>query len=102
MGARWSSPASPCSDSPQFLSMFLHRTVLDKTGLTGVYDFELAWAPDELKQEGPGSLPQIDPLGASIFTAAREQLGPKLISGKASIGGVPGYHACRRTFQELA
>jgi uncharacterized protein (TIGR03435 family) len=69
----------------QFLSMRLRRTVLDKTGLTGVYDFELSWAPDDPQQEGSASPPQPDPSGASIFTAVREQLGLKLASGKGPV-----------------
>ena len=59
-----------------FLSIRLRRTVVDKTGLTGVYDFELAWAPDDpLREELPESPSQPDPGGPSIFTAVREQLG---------------------------
>jgi uncharacterized protein (TIGR03435 family) len=69
-----------------FLSMRLRRTVVDKTGLPGVYDFELAWAPDEpQRDDGPESPPQPDPSGASIFTAVREQLGLKLVSEKGPV-----------------
>jgi len=69
-----------------FLSMRLGRTVVDKTGLTGAYDFELAWAPDEPQHdEGPESPAQPDPSGASIFTAVREQLGLKLVSEKGPV-----------------
>jgi uncharacterized protein (TIGR03435 family) len=70
----------------RFLSMRSSRTVIDKTGLAGVYDFELAWAPDEpQRDEGPDHPPQPDPLGASIFTAVREQLGLKLVSEKGPV-----------------
>jgi len=70
----------------QFLSIRLSKTVVDKTGLAGVYDFELAWAPDEpQRDEGPEHLPQPDPSGASIFTAVREQLGLKLVSEKGPV-----------------
>jgi uncharacterized protein (TIGR03435 family) len=70
----------------QFLSMRSSRTVVDKTGLAGVYDFELAWAPDEpQRDEGPERPPQPDALGASIFTAVREQLGLRLVSEKGSV-----------------
>ena len=69
-----------------FLSIRLRRTVVDKTGLAGVYDFELAWTPDEpQRDEGPESPPQPDPSGASIFTAVREQLGLKLVSQKGPV-----------------
>jgi uncharacterized protein (TIGR03435 family) len=44
------------------------RTVIDKTGLKGEFDFNLEWAPD---QAG-------DSRGPSIFAALQEQLGLKL------------------------
>ena len=69
-----------------FLSIRLRRTVVDKTGLAGVYDFELAWSPDEpQRDEGPGAPPQPDPSGTSIFTAVREQLGLKLVSERGPV-----------------
>jgi uncharacterized protein (TIGR03435 family) len=70
----------------QFLSIRSGKTVVDKTGLTGVYDFELAWTPDvPQREEGPDHPPQPDPAGASIFTAVREQLGLKLVSEKGPV-----------------
>lgn len=48
------------------------RTVIDKTGLTGVYDLELHWTPDNTPADSPAAgYP-------SIFTALQEQLGLKL------------------------
>ena len=52
------------------LSDTLGRTVVDRTGLTGKYDIDLKWTPDELQGTPDG--------GASIFTAVQEQLGLKL------------------------
>lgn len=48
------------------------RSLVDKTGLPGRYDFELRWTPD--------NTPAASPLagGPSIFTAIQEQLGLKL------------------------
>jgi uncharacterized protein (TIGR03435 family) len=72
------------------LSRNLGRTIVDKTGLTGTYDFSLQWAPDEGgAAPGPesgasaGASPA-DP-GASIFTALQEQLGLKLESTKGPV-----------------
>jgi uncharacterized protein (TIGR03435 family) len=84
----------------QILSQQLGRTIVDKTGLTGSYDFTLQWTPDN----GPGGppppgaatgpagpagalpSPQLpDPSGASIFTAIQEQLGLKLEPTKAPV-----------------
>lgn len=53
------------------LSSYLQRPVLDKTGLEGLYDFSLEWAPSD----GQGA----DQGGPSIFAAVQEQLGLKLL-----------------------
>ena len=69
------------------LSFQLGRTVVNKTGLTGNYDFSLRWTPGESEMgmmKLMGSKPDGDsrPLpeasGPSIFTAIQEQLGLKL------------------------
>jgi uncharacterized protein (TIGR03435 family) len=48
------------------------RYLIDKTGLTGRYDFDLHWTPDNTPVGSP-----LDG-GPSIFTAVQEQLGLKL------------------------
>jgi uncharacterized protein (TIGR03435 family) len=53
-----------------------HRTVLDKTGLDGSYDFKLEYASSLRK--GPSS-DAADELGESVFAAVRK-LGLKLVS----------------------
>jgi uncharacterized protein (TIGR03435 family) len=59
------------------------RVVINKTGLTGNYDFTLKWAPDG---SGPaGSAPAPDNSGPGLFTAIEEQLGLKLVSQKGSV-----------------
>ena len=58
------------------LSDQLGRKVVDHTGLTGRYDFNLTWTPDDTATEGSaasGAAP-----GPSLFTAVQEQLGLKL------------------------
>jgi bla regulator protein BlaR1 len=68
------------------LSMFTGRVVLDRTGLTGAFDANLTWTPDQMPQRPPGApdLP-IDPNGPSLFTAVQEQLGLKLDSQKGPV-----------------
>lgn len=81
------------SDLVSILAQQLGRPVVDKTGLTGRYDFKLEWTPDEAMRElgpfgeGPthGTAPAND-AGPSIFTAVQEQLGLKLKSEKGSAG----------------
>ena len=56
----------------------LDRPVVDQTGLSGKYDFELEWTPDET-QFG-GTLPQGPPDSGKpgIFAALQQQLGLRL------------------------
>lgn len=58
------------------LQSMLRRPVVDRTGLGGVYDIELQWAPTDLRA-GDGAASSEGP---SIFTALQEQLGLKLVS----------------------
>jgi bla regulator protein blaR1 len=72
------------------LSQFVQRIVVDRTGLTGNFDIDLTWTPDQLPQgrgePPPGvQLPPIDPNGPSIFTAVQEQLGLKLDSQRGPV-----------------
>lgn len=55
----------------------LDRSVIDKTGLSGNYDIDLRWTPDE--QQGTADA------GPTIFTAIQEQLGLKLARGKGPV-----------------
>jgi bla regulator protein blaR1 len=75
------------------LSRIVGRSVVDKTGLTGSYDFSLNWTPDESMRNvsgGPQGPPEDgdptpDANGPSIFTAVQEQLGLKLESQKGPV-----------------
>jgi len=75
------------------LSQQLRQTVIDKTGLTGKYDFELNWTPDDglvpMFHGTDGSPQKADPApdasGPTIFTALQEQLGLKLQSAKGPV-----------------
>jgi uncharacterized protein (TIGR03435 family) len=63
------------------------RLVLDRTGLTGNWDFELTFAPERPVGPLPAGveLPPADPNAPNLFTALQEQLGLKLESTKAPI-----------------
>ncbi len=81
----------------RMLTAYLHRPVLDKTGLIDKYDFTLRWTPDQIQpqrssgSQGPpgdssNTLPATDPNGGpSLFTAIQEQLGLKLESAKGPV-----------------
>ena len=59
------------------LSGVAGRMVVDKTGLTGAYDFEMTFTPDPAPGDGLNT-PQTLSEGGSLFTALQEQLGLKL------------------------
>ncbi len=75
----------------------LDRPVVDKTGLTGKYDFVLEFAPDPTRFRlppgaapppgpGPGADPAAtDPTGLTIVGALQQQLGLRLVSTKAPL-----------------
>jgi uncharacterized protein (TIGR03435 family) len=73
--------AVPLRNFVEVLSRYLNRPVLDKTGLTGTFDFTLEFSPDGKGSDDAGELP----VGASLFTAIQEQLGLKLEARKAPI-----------------
>jgi len=85
---------SPLSQFANSLGMFTGRVVVDRTGLTGNYDFNLTWTPDQMPQRPPGAPADqpvqfngvaIDPNGPSLFTAVQEQLGLKLDSARGPV-----------------
>jgi uncharacterized protein (TIGR03435 family) len=61
------------------LSAWLHCPVIDKTGLTGKYDFQLQWTENEDAETGP------EANWPSLFTAIQQQLGLKLESAKGPV-----------------
>jgi uncharacterized protein (TIGR03435 family) len=64
------------------------RIVLNKTDLSGKFDFTLSWADERPIQpaSSDAAVPAApDPTGPSIFTALQEQLGLKLESSKAPV-----------------
>jgi bla regulator protein blaR1 len=88
--------SAPMSQLAESLSIQIGRTVVDRTGLAGVYDFTLKWTPDENQpqmfpgpREGSGPPPDRattpDNSSPSIFTAIEEQLGLKLESQKGPV-----------------
>jgi uncharacterized protein (TIGR03435 family) len=78
----------PPTQLAAMLSQQLRRPVIDKTNLTGAYDFELNWYADNTANAlaPAGDLPPAsDAAGPSIFTAVQEQLGLKLESTKGPV-----------------
>jgi bla regulator protein blaR1 len=79
------------------LSYALSQPVIDKTSLSGTFDFAIEWTPEPREDGGPttAGLPPGTPEppastldGPSIFTAIREQLGLRLQSGRGPVEAV--------------
>jgi uncharacterized protein (TIGR03435 family) len=71
----------------------LDRPVVDKTGLTGRYDFNLEWAPDESQFNGdvrPAPSEAADP---PLFTAIEQQLGLRLEATRGPVDTIVVDHA---------
>jgi uncharacterized protein (TIGR03435 family) len=73
------------------LARQLDRPVLDRTGLTGKYNFQFAWTPDT----GPCSGSPESSNAPSIFTALEETLGLRLESIKGPVDSLIIDHADR-------
>jgi uncharacterized protein (TIGR03435 family) len=72
------------------LSLWVDRTVIDRTGLEGNFDVDLQWMTDRPLSGGPGDFgrggppPPLSDL-PSLFTAIQEQLGLKLASQRGAV-----------------
>ena len=74
------------------LSSITGRVVVDRTGLTGLFDIDLQWAMTEAqvsalaKLTPPGGTPPVfDPDAPGLFTSIEERLGLKLESATGPI-----------------
>lgn len=85
---------TPMSTLATTLTWMTGRPVLDKTGLSGNYDFTLNWTPDENQMQtlrggsggaGNNLTPASEPSGPSLFTAVQEQLGLRLVPTKGPV-----------------
>jgi len=80
-----------------FVSMMqraiLDRPVVDKTGLSGRYDFNLEWAPDESQFGGDVGAASSDAPIPPFFTAIQQQLGLRLEATRGPIETIVVDHA---------
>jgi uncharacterized protein (TIGR03435 family) len=67
----------------------MKRPVLDKTGLTGNYDFSLDFMPDvggvPLAPSAAGPNDSASEPGSSLAAAVQQQLGLRLVASKAKL-----------------
>jgi uncharacterized protein (TIGR03435 family) len=76
----------PMTSLAKRLAGAVHRTVIDKTGLTGNFDLVMEWSNEDNPDSGAEPLP-------SIFTAIQEQLGLKLQPAKGPVETLVVDHA---------
>jgi uncharacterized protein (TIGR03435 family) len=72
----------PISNLATNLAFQVERNIIDKTGLTAKYDFNLKWTPMQLEGKVDASADNNAP---DIFTALQEQLGLKLEPSKGPV-----------------
>jgi uncharacterized protein (TIGR03435 family) len=85
-GGRLTSGGTPMTRLAQILSQPAGRIVVDRTGLTGLFDLLVEFAPDDAR--APGGAPTAAPADSnvpSLFTAIEEQLGLKLQPDRAPV-----------------
>jgi uncharacterized protein (TIGR03435 family) len=66
----------------------LDRPTVNKTGLTGKYDFTLVWAQDETQYGGEVQKAPEDAPNPPLFTAVQEQLGLKLEAKRGMVSAM--------------
>ena len=78
---------SSMGDFKRMLQSVLDRPVVDKTGLTGQFDFDLTFLPDDTVFGGQVHLPQADTAAAApdLYAAMQQQLGLKLSPFKGMV-----------------
>jgi uncharacterized protein (TIGR03435 family) len=70
--------ARPLTDLATILARRVARPVVDRTGLTGLFDVDLAWTADARSSAPLALAPAAPDDGVSVFTALQEQLGLRL------------------------
>lgn len=90
-GFTMSGDGASIASIAHMLSREIGSTVVDKTELTGTYDYTLEFTPDNraslpmMRPREGGDSPAPETQGPSIFTAVQEQLGLKLEAKKEMV-----------------
>jgi len=94
-GARMQGGKIAMPELVRRLSLMLDRSVIDKTGFTGLFDLQLDFVADETTPAMPPPPPGSEMPGPSIAQALRQQLGMQLDSTKAPVEVIVVDHAER-------
>jgi uncharacterized protein (TIGR03435 family) len=79
------------------------RIVVDRTGLTGTFDLDLRWTPDNAftdRNQSAAPTPSLEGNEPPLFTAIQEQLGLKLERTKGPVDVLVIDHVARPTPNE--
>ena len=94
-GARMQGAKIAMPELVRRLSLMLDRSVIDKTGFTGLFDLQLDFVADETTPAMPPPPPGSDMPGPSISQALRQQLGLQLESTRGPVEVIVVDHAER-------
>jgi uncharacterized protein (TIGR03435 family) len=94
-GARMQGGRVAMPELVRRLSLILDRSVVDKTGFTGLFDLQLGFVPDDTTPAIPPPPPGTDMPGPSLAQALRQQLGLQLESAKGPVEVIVVDHAER-------
>ena len=89
---RMAAVHAPLSELVEELAYATRRPVVDATGLSGFYDFEIAWSP-RFADDDVAADSAADAQTPPVFTAVEQQLGLKLEPGTAPYDTVVIDHA---------
>ena len=88
-GNRLAAGGNTMAQLAAMLAPRVQRIVVDKTGLPGLYDFDLQYLPDEPVGGPPTGAPvRVYPVAADVpplMTAIQEQLGLKLQAARGAV-----------------
>ena len=89
-GRRLGSCGSTIAELATRFPMYVGRLVVDRTGLTGLYQYDLRFGDQPIPGAGPGGgfpfpTQPADPDAPTLFTALEEQLGLKLVPQTAPV-----------------
>jgi uncharacterized protein (TIGR03435 family) len=96
-GAQMQARKVRMADLAKALSLVMGRTVIDRTGIEGLFDLDLNFNVDEtttaMPPPPPGMAPPVEMTPPTMFTALQEQLGLRLESAKGPVEVLVVEHA---------
>lgn len=86
--SRVTAQHAPVAYLTETLSQLLGRPVLDRTSLSGVFDYKVEWSPDEVQIASNEAKSSPDGPWPGLTSALQEQLGLRLRSAKAPVENI--------------